>query len=69
MARQAGGLGKPEERQPQKSRSIPLSLKLPKEGFPKLKNYVVNAYRERDPFFEVGGDFEKLGDAFSSVLD
>ncbi|TCA01229.1 MULTISPECIES: leucine-rich repeat domain-containing protein [Rhizobium] len=46
-----------------------LPCKLPKERFPKLRNYVINAYRPRDPFYEEGGDLGKLGRVFSSIFD
>ena len=41
--------------------------KFPRENFPKLENYVINAYRARDPFFEKGGDRDALCDQFAAV--
>ncbi|KQS59300.1 hypothetical protein ASG39_18395 [Rhizobium sp. Leaf371] len=43
--------------------------KRPQDGFPKLKNYSINAYRPRDPFYEERGDFGVLGDEFSSIFN
>ncbi|TDX83838.1 hypothetical protein EDE05_106247 [Neorhizobium sp. R1-B] len=45
-----------------------LPCKLRKERFPKLRNYVINAYRPRDPFYEEGGDLGKLGREFNSIF-
>lgn len=41
--------------------------KFPLENFPKLENYVINAYRARDPFYEEGGDHDALGDEFAAL--
>ncbi|MGK6317016.1 hypothetical protein [Neorhizobium sp. DT-125] len=41
--------------------------KFPRDGFPKLQNYVINAYRDRDPFYETGGDDIKLSAEFSAL--
>lgn len=42
--------------------------KFPKDGFPKLKNYTVNAYRYRDPFHETSGDIEAIDDEFDGIF-
>lgn len=44
-------------------------VKFPKDGFPRLKNYVINAYRSRDPHYEEGGDVARLSDDFSSIFN
>lgn len=41
--------------------------KFPRDNFPKLENYVINAYRARDPFYEEGGDHDALGDEFAAL--
>lgn len=41
--------------------------KFPLENFPKLENYVINAYRARDPFYEEGGDHDAVGDEFAAL--
>ncbi|WP_284778580.1 hypothetical protein [Agrobacterium sp. lyk4-40-TYG-31] len=41
--------------------------KFPRQNFPKLKNYVVNAYRARDSFYEEGGDHDALGAEFAAL--
>lgn len=43
--------------------------KFPREGFPRIKNFAINAYRNRDPFYEAGGDVEKIDDEFGSIFD
>lgn len=42
--------------------------KFPRGGFPELKNYSINAYRNRDHFYETGGDVEAIDDEFDSIF-
>ncbi|WP_434989457.1 hypothetical protein [Xanthomonas melonis] len=39
------------------------------EQFPHIENYVINTYRNRDPFRMVVGDPDAIEDAFASIFN
>ncbi|HKY71373.1 MAG TPA: hypothetical protein VJL88_05590 [Nitrospira sp.] len=61
------GWGKLASRSVENFEASHYPCKFARENFPKLENYVINAYRARDPFYEEGGDHDALGDEFAAL--